>query len=284
MSTVLTESKSFDATVTVPADGDTRNAASVNVPFQALGNRTRYLKAVGDAGAGLLHGGRVLTQMSTSTVKVSAIKALILGATLLSAGETTIGSAQLEGGGGFANSTWYYVYAYDNSGVLAFQISTTVPDASLVYKNATTSHRYLGCFRTNGAGNILAFRCVNGRFRYRVGDANTTLTALRGLDNGQSTSEVNVSLAALVPPHAKLLHLRAEIVRVSGAATSGAGSIYSTTGATDAQTIYYLHAASEKRVLGVQVDMNATNGIYYLVSSGDLGLTLYVLGWDEERD
>ena len=38
----------------------------------------------------------------------------------------TIGASKIEGGGNLANSTWYYVYAYDNAGSLGFEISTTV--------------------------------------------------------------------------------------------------------------------------------------------------------------
>lgn len=40
----LTESDTFDATVTVPDDGDTSNVNSVNTAFQALANRTNYLR------------------------------------------------------------------------------------------------------------------------------------------------------------------------------------------------------------------------------------------------
>jgi hypothetical protein len=45
MPTNLTEVDEFTADVTVPEDGDDRNAASVEVPFQALANRTKYAKA-----------------------------------------------------------------------------------------------------------------------------------------------------------------------------------------------------------------------------------------------
>ena len=39
----LTDSSTFTAPVSVPVDSDPRNAASVETPFQALANRTRYL-------------------------------------------------------------------------------------------------------------------------------------------------------------------------------------------------------------------------------------------------
>ena len=47
MSSIITELDQFDATVTVPDDGDTAGAASVTaagVGFQVLANRTRFLK------------------------------------------------------------------------------------------------------------------------------------------------------------------------------------------------------------------------------------------------
>lgn len=43
MAHALTETTTFTSSVTVPDDGDTENAASVEVPFQALANRTKNL-------------------------------------------------------------------------------------------------------------------------------------------------------------------------------------------------------------------------------------------------
>jgi hypothetical protein len=43
MTTTLTGSSSYSNTATSPADGDTRNAASVNTPLQTVLNNTKYL-------------------------------------------------------------------------------------------------------------------------------------------------------------------------------------------------------------------------------------------------
>lgn len=43
MTTTLTGTDSYSNTATAPADGDTRNAASVNTPLQTILNNTRYL-------------------------------------------------------------------------------------------------------------------------------------------------------------------------------------------------------------------------------------------------
>lgn len=42
----LTDVDAFTSPVAVPSGGDERNAASVETPFQALANRTRYLKEI----------------------------------------------------------------------------------------------------------------------------------------------------------------------------------------------------------------------------------------------
>ncbi len=47
----LTEADAYTADVTVPEDGDSRNAASVEGPFQALANRTEYLLRRGRSAA-----------------------------------------------------------------------------------------------------------------------------------------------------------------------------------------------------------------------------------------
>jgi hypothetical protein len=45
----LTETSTYDTNVTVPDGGDARVAASVETPFQAVANRTKYLKTAVDS-------------------------------------------------------------------------------------------------------------------------------------------------------------------------------------------------------------------------------------------
>jgi hypothetical protein len=77
-----------------------------------------------------------------------------------SANAATIGASKIEGGGNLANSTWYYVYAYDNAGTVDYLLSTTAPRASRQYRNSVdgSQYRYLGCFVTNPSGAPLPFR------------------------------------------------------------------------------------------------------------------------------
>ena len=56
MPTNLTDVSTFTDPVAVPVDSDPRNAASVETPFQALANRTRYLlNQIETAGALIVH-------------------------------------------------------------------------------------------------------------------------------------------------------------------------------------------------------------------------------------
>lgn len=47
MSHSYTDSSVFDSSITIPDDGDDIDAASVNVAFEALADRTKYLKYIG---------------------------------------------------------------------------------------------------------------------------------------------------------------------------------------------------------------------------------------------
>lgn len=63
MSHNLVEASTFDPNVTVPDPADARTAASVEVPFQAITNRTKYLKDRTDP---------LLSQLATYSVGVAA--------------------------------------------------------------------------------------------------------------------------------------------------------------------------------------------------------------------
>lgn len=69
MPTTLTETSTFTTDVTVPNDGDTRNAASVRSAFQALADRTKFLKDIIGAG------GTGATRLRTVTTS-AALRAL----------------------------------------------------------------------------------------------------------------------------------------------------------------------------------------------------------------
>jgi hypothetical protein len=211
--------------VTVPDSGDARTAASVGTPFQTLANRVGFAaNTVASRIAwademSMAPGG----SNSSFSLTIGAIQAISLARSdgsyrSYSANAATIGASKIEGGGNLANSTWYYVYAYDNAGAVDYLISTTAPRASRVYRNSVdgNQYRYLGCFVTDSSGAPVPFRMHRGRYTFRLSSAaNTT----RVLNSGTAqASATDVSLAAWIPSHARVARVQA-IVTSSGGAT-----------------------------------------------------------------
>jgi len=163
MSTVLTEASTFGATCTVPADGDVRNAASVNTAFQELANRTRFLKNKVAALDGQIDWtGELSATGLDTTVRVGAIDAVTIADVTYSQVATS------KNFGALAATTRYHVYAFISAGVVDFEASTNAPDAARKFKLATTTHRYLGTFSTTGAALVPGFEAVGGVYTYLV--------------------------------------------------------------------------------------------------------------------
>lgn len=270
MATVLTESDTFSPTVTGPDDGDTRNAASVNSAFQSLANRTRRLlnASVGQ----ILWNGRLRVAAVTAGigVYVGAIESLMVGERLISqAAETEVaGSLPLAG-----LSSWYYVYAYDSTGVLTLQYSLDAPDASLTWKSTgDLTHRYLGAFRTDGSGNPIYMSSARGHCRWMTAPAART-----ALPAGNAIAATSVACAAYAPPHARLLCVTT-LATETGAAPATYSLFETTSGAAQA-----LHQApaSQSTTNGAELVCTSAQAIAYLCSTVDVDLTIYVDGWRE---
>lgn len=194
-------------------DGPASNAAPAR---EVLDNR-RHLR--GSTWGQLVWNGRldVSGTAASPVVKVGVIEAITLcdgnGTSTgtwrpyFTASESTLGASHVEGGGSLANSTHYYVYAYnDGTTTVAWQISTTPPTDSgapsvlLQWKRSeTANYRFLGSFVTDASGNPIKAYTTRGRRVY--------LEAVPGgvsiADTGTSGYEA-LSLAALVPPHARV--------------------------------------------------------------------------------
>jgi hypothetical protein len=209
------ESSTFDPTVDGPADGDDAIADSVNVGFQGVVNRTRYLYTHLTALNGLMRGGDAARCAPGSTdVIVSPLALWLGGVTLSAAGESTVSAA------GLTPSLWYYLYAYNNAGALAFEISTTAPDAARVFMTGNATRRYLCTLRTHnfsGTTRPIPFQMREGRYVYRASAVPTGL--LEVLAEGSSTVMTTVDLGGRVPPHARLAELRV-IVDLVGSSSS----------------------------------------------------------------
>lgn len=194
----------------------------------------------------------------------------------------TIGASKIEGGGNLANSTWYYVYAYDNAGSLDFEISTTAPASNLCIKGGPDSTRiYLGCFRTLSTGAPIPMRMKRGRYLYNF--SGSAVADTRVLNAGSATSNTAVDLAGLVPPHSQVATVRADVVSTTGSANNFA--YIRTEGESGADEVPIpvpsINTASTTLVLDIITD--ADQDVAYRVTNFTSAptLTLFVLGFYE---
>ncbi len=160
---------------------------------------------------------------STFTVTLGAIQSLVLvaedGSTydLYFYAGGTIGASKIEGGGVLANSTRYYVYAKPGaSNVCDFEIATTAPTPTRVYKGAGNTfplraRRYLGTFLTTSAGAPIPCVARRGRYTYQISGVAAATLRMVHHDN-TSGSLTTVALTSLVPSWARVVRvwLRAE--------------------------------------------------------------------------
>lgn len=148
----------------VPDDGDQITADSVNQAYRQLKDYAMTLSSA-LASVPLV---RLVSMQSLDgdTIQVSAIRQMVshratgpVEYTYRSLGLASIGAAQLEGGGVFGASTWYYVYLQNSAGVLSYQISTVIPDATMCWKGPVPDlrYQYIGAIRTGNTGKIINF-------------------------------------------------------------------------------------------------------------------------------
>lgn len=274
------------------ADGDDGNATNFNRPLEPLLDARAFVRSL--APGMLLWRGLFAVDTggsnSSFTVRFSPIEAVVLpdgSGTLYvfegTAAETTIGASKIDGGGNLSNSTWYYVYAYRNAGSLDYLISTTAPDVYLTFRNGAQTHRYLGCFRTDGSGAPYAMRGHRGRYTYQNSATSDTVV----YTTGGAAAYGSLSLASFVPPHSRLARLRLELANTSASAL--ASLAVRTPG--DTTSSYIVYAPKEigggtsadygRGALSVEVITNSNQAIERAVVGAGAAPAITVAGFSE---
>ena len=130
--------------------------------------------------------------------------------------EGAVTGANVEGGGGLAANTRYFVYLTVTGGVLVRTITTTAPDANLVFQAGGTTHRYLGTFCTDDTGAIIPFEATKGSYRYLHSKGGVTTCALpntAGVFNSKNLKHAdNAGHVDLIPPTARRVLLGLRVV------------------------------------------------------------------------
>lgn len=227
------------------------------------------------------------TAPNSFTVTIGAIDSINLynatASKCLTYAGGTINQTKVEGGGGTltAAAQWWYVYAFLNAGAIDFEISITAPDATRQVKSGSGTRRYLGCFRTLSTGVPIPMRACRGRYLYNFSASAVADTLV--LNAGNATSNTAVDIAALVPPHARIATLRAEVVSTTNVAINYA--YLRTEGETGADEINIpVHSTTGmSSVLVTDIITDGDQDVAYRVSNLTSAptLTLFVLGFYE---
>ena len=305
MSSSYSPTAEFTSSTTVLADGEAANATNLNAaPKKAL-DRAAFLR---DATDGLLvwaHKARVATGGTSNgnfAVYVPPIEAVSLldGTTWKAftlATETQLTSSSHFGSGTLAPDTNYYVYATVSAGALTFEVSTTAPEAGLIWKTgAVGTHRYLFTFHTSSANVALPMQMTRGRYLYRL--SGITSTELRALNTSSAVGATDVILARagvsgreLLPAHARIARLLSEVtaagnhiddtVQVSYGMNGDLG-----TGAAFIHRVYGPSSATNQAVFECECDSARTIDYSITLSNTDganptTTANLFVIGFEE---
>lgn len=294
MTTSYSPTAEFTASATVLVDGDAASATNLNAAPKTALDRAAYLRAATD---GLLvweHRARVAPggDSSASTgVYVPPIEAVsLLDGTVWKsfslASETQLTVATHAGGVALSANTWYYVYAYVSGGALALQISSDAPGTDGIWKNgATSTHRYLFCFRTGTGTSVLPMTMRRGAYLYDYSE--TAALSVLNITSAVPTSYTNIDCTALIPPRATLGTFLATVTNAD--TTNWGRTQFRKDGAsTSALTLDTPPAGSAQSATSAhQFDLQTSSAQvieYRRVSSGsyaDCDISVEVLGFTE---
>lgn len=195
--TILTDTPGW-AELNVPTPGDPIKAAlpdgAVRPGYQKLANRT----------AAMIRGHKNIVNLYSDDGQNASIAPLGWVGLTDSTGKWVLIYQGLAGvnlttvSGALAGLTRYYLYAYESAGVLAWQVSTTAPDAERLYKTGTTTHVFVSTFATNTLASVHFYSQIGNVYTLTDDytapqDGNAVLVA------GASAVQVNVPFNHAVP-------------------------------------------------------------------------------------
>lgn len=186
-----------------------------------------------------------------------------------------------------ANSTWYHIYAYSNSGVLTLESSTTAPVAftnavgTARSKSGDTSRRYLYSARTSAAGAFLQFAYDPSCNLWLWQNTASNAAPFRCLSAGAATTSTAVDCSAVVPTTSRLALLSLAQGSITVAIYVGSNDL------TISATIYDLSCPTNPsgnlfRIIGLS-RCSSTQNVSYLNSAGSGASYIDVLGFHLQR-
>lgn len=286
----ISETSAFsDADVELPDNGEVDGIESIEPAFTAAVSRGRFAR---DLLLGHLSWSGDFAVSGTSTVftvSLGGINAVCLSTAGSPASyfphSSASGSASLANVEGapaaLSANTWYHVYAYRSGSSLAYEISAGpggAPGASRTFKSGNSTRRYLGSFPTGSGGTPVRLTASRGCYLYR--------DRAVALHLAQSTSDLAtftsaLSLAALVPSHARVAIVRLQVLR-SGSLGDAIVSIR-VSGDTNPAATFTTPAlpllAVDERF--VEMDVGATREVQVATNGASTVVNVDVAGWRE---
>lgn len=274
MSTTLTPATppTIPTSLTGPADTEACNAASVNNPFQSCLNGVEGMRQ-------MAYGGGVKRRVTCTSGTNMVIQPL--GAVLVTVGgvwevlsnfttASTINPTTLAGGS-FANSTRYYVYAYDSGGgTLAFAVSTSAPDAGLRYMSGDTTKFFVTTFLTSSSGTIYPYTQVDGYYSLHMAATVNNYPVL--LNGGSATAITAVAVGTpTIPGGATSIGV---VAYINSTSSGRYGVLYQTSPTNYAVGTVEDLLAGFTLTKQFQIDLGVTGSFSYLVSHAASQLTV----------
>lgn len=183
---------------------------------------------------------------------------------------------------GIGSGNWCYLYGYVSAGAIAFEASTTTPDATKRFKGGDTTRIYLGCARKTSTGKVRAFFKKDRRVRYLV---DFSLTATSGVSNNLlmasqtgDTGAHDISCVEAVPPHV----FDADIaVDLTGAAAQTA-TLTGGGGTGSAKIVVKQNTANgDQQLYRAHMNLDVNQAFSATASSGSLVARYFVEGFDD---
>lgn len=170
-----------------------------------------------------------------------------------------------------------FVYAYNNAGVLALEVSSTLPEPSLDFKDSDTTRVYLGSFRTDGAGRAVPQSQCGRSYAALLGHAGITGDPLKC---GSTVADGVIAVPARAPSTAKIGLFQAMAgknstptgVRNAGLRAVGGGGV--SFPIQNAEVWVFRYGNCEVPIIGGQVEL-------YTSLQAEVFVDAWCVGWRE---
>lgn len=269
------------ATITIPANGDLADAASLgaftnnfDTAYFVL-NRLQHPTQPGPALQAWAHGSP--DSKTISIRNLSGIVVLDTAVRFVSTNATaTINESNLESGINYSTNRWYHVYVKVVAGNPAFEISTTAPDAPRLFKSGVTTHRFLFSFMTDGTGNVRKFRQERGDHIWQ-----TDLSIILASPTTVAAMDLSSGGLNFLPPWGRIAILRSIVSNSAGSpGNARIGQVSAdVSGGTGGRVVLCAGGSGALNSETYEIPTDEAQKLYHIVSAAAITHTVSIIGF-----